>query len=662
MNKNRIFKTISLITLLILVFSITSWGCSPTLPAFSANVMAPLHVMNYNDPNQLESSDWQSFETELGIAKSMGVDAVSVDVWWGDVEALGDNQFNWSYYKEVFQKIKNAGLRIVPIVSLHQCGGNVGDTYTSLLPAWMWDAIRGNRSINDLKYQSELGNYSNEYVSLWADNYVLPQYKEFMEAFAGFCVGNGFAGELDEINISCGPAGELRYPSYNGHDWIYDSTTGSGFYEKTDSAGNVVLKGDRTNWPHRGAVQWYGQLALEDFKTKMKSKYGSLSKLKAAWGADGQHLNSFAAILFPNQGTDHGYPDGKVFKADHLFQSGAYYNTQYGRDLIEWYNQSLIDHGKRLLNLAKNVFDGFKFRRVPLGIKIPGIHWQMGTLGASQPVVSRAAEIAAGLIRPGQNFAKSYDLGRELPNNGHGYSEIISLCKIPDRKVNLHFTCLEMGNSETGGAGETPNQYSLAKTLVGWVATEAYRQGVTLKGENALSGGLPWTNEDFPGDWVDAWDHINQALERYSYSGITILRMTDVTTVQNPDNGKTVGQNQYRELISKFKQHPVTYDNVTVYYQGSAAQPKRPYRLLIWNQNVLTEYPMMYDGFHDNGHWWKVTVPAPNYFRFSFSEQPLKKRVYTRYPNNDNRVGPLNTIYNRAGDPVVYYQGFPGGF
>lgn len=650
---------VSLITLLFLIITFGCYGCNQPVANFSANVMGPLHVMNYNDPDRFEDPlDWQSFAKELAVAKQIGVDAVSVDVWWGDVEAQGDNKFDWSYYRKVFQKIKDAGLRIIPIIAFHQCGGNVGDTYTSLLPVWLWDTIKGRRSVNDLKYQSELGNFSEEYVSLWADRYVLPQYEELMAAFARLCDENGFSGDLDEINISCGPAGELRYPSYNSHDWLYDAATASGFWEKKDRSGNIILRGDRTNWPHRGAVQWYGSLALEDFQAKMKAKYGTIQRLKTAWGPEGQNLTGFTAIRFPDQGTDHGYPDGRIFKADRFFLSGAYYQSQYGRDLIEWYNRSLIEHGKRLLNLAGKVFSGRKFWKIPLGIKIPGVHWQMGTLGVSQPTAPRAAEIAAGLIRPGKNFATGFDLDAEAAVNGHGYAELIRLCQTAGRPVNLHFTCLEMGNNATGGMGETPNQYSLAKSLVGWVAAEAYRQGVTIKGENALAEGLQWTNEDFPGDWVDAWDHLDQALKRYPYSGITILRLTDVTTVKNSQNGKTVGRERYRQLIAKFKQRPKNEAEVTVYYQAPLMQPPQPYRLLIRDNSKVTEYPLEYEGVRNQHHWWKIAMKAGNYFRFSISAEPSLIKVYTRYPNNGAQEEPENTIYNRAGDPAVYYRSF----
>ena len=50
-------------------------------PDFTANVMAPLKV-----------TDWADFRHDLAAVAAYGVDAVSVDVWWGDVERR-DNRF-----------------------------------------------------------------------------------------------------------------------------------------------------------------------------------------------------------------------------------------------------------------------------------------------------------------------------------------------------------------------------------------------------------------------------------------------------------------------------------------------------------------------------------------------------------------------------------------
>ena len=72
----------------------------------SFTVMAPLLV-----------KDRDTFRLQLAEAKQIGVDSVSVDVWWGLVEAKADQAFNWGYYDSIFADITQAGLKIVPIMS-----------------------------------------------------------------------------------------------------------------------------------------------------------------------------------------------------------------------------------------------------------------------------------------------------------------------------------------------------------------------------------------------------------------------------------------------------------------------------------------------------------------------------------------------------------------
>lgn len=405
--------------------------------ATSANVMAPLVVDN-----------WGAFDQQLATAKSIGVTGVSVDVWWGVVEANGDQQFNWSYYDTIFSKIENAGLKIIPIMSFHQCGGNVGDTCDIPIPSWIWNHYRAQGvSASDLRYKSEYGNESLETVSLWKDDYVLSQYQEFIEAFENHFASK--AAVIDEINISMGPAGELRYPSYNSHD------------------------NGLTGYPTRGGFQAYSEPAKQDFRNWAVAKYGSLAGVNASWGTS---LSSVTQINPP--------ADAGSFVAD-----GDHFYTPYGRDFIRWYHESLIAHGYRMLDMAIAALDG-AFSGIELGYKIPGIHWKMATPGN----LKRSAEIAAGLIPS--------DVDLNSASTGYGYSNIVGIATDYadlDRGVVLHFTALEM-NDEPTGAGE-----SLAQTLVFWVANEAAAQNVVIKGENALSGGVTWD-----GGWdniVNAFTH-----------------------------------------------------------------------------------------------------------------------------------------------------------
>lgn len=457
-------------TLAIIV--ICGWfGLAGAAPLETANVMAPLRV-----------NDWASFERQLDTVKNYGVDAVSVDVWWGEVEATADNQFSWDYYDTIFSKIKAHGLKIVPILSFHQCGGNVGDDCNIPLPPWLWGKYVGQTAnglqidTTDLKYKSEQGNFSQETVQLWADPLVANEYTDFVNAFKAHFAAYG--GDVIEINVSAGPSGELRYPAYNAHD--------SG-----------------TGYPSRGALQSYSRLAVQDFRQKMLGKYATLAGVNKAWGLT---LSDVAQIRPPDN-------------AEFFFKHGDYKNTRYGKDFVDWYNQSLVDHGKTLLG---NVIDtlGHDFPGAKIGYKIPGVHWTM--VNQDYP---RATEVAAGLMQTSVDF--------NADATGHGYAKVVGLAKTLStrgRGIVLHFTCLEMDDQGFGP------QYSEAKSLVFWVAQEAQRQGVTIKGENALAGGVASDH---------GWDNINNAFQFAAYSGLTTLRIGEVAS--------GLGQSRYAAFINKFR-------------------------------------------------------------------------------------------------------------
>jgi beta-amylase len=440
-------------------------------PEFTANVMAPLRV-----------TDWAAFEADLETVAAYGVDAVSVDVWWGDVEGAADNQFDWTYYDRVFGLITSKGLDLAPILSFHQAGGNVGDDYTSLLPSWLWPKYAGvtYRGVQlgptGLQHRSEQGNYSAESVQGWADRVVLCEYRDFTRAFEQQ-YGDTYADDVVEVNVSLGPSGELRYPSYNQHD-------------------------EGTGYPTRGALQSYSPLAVRDFQKEMLHRYGSLQAVNRAWGTDHRSVDQIG-------------PPGD---ADAFFASLAYLNTQYGRDFVDWYNGSLVDHGERVLRTVMHALRK-DFPEADIGYKVPGIHWSM-----TNPAHPRAAEVTTGLIQT------SVDLDSWA--TGHGYQRVVELANRFDgepREVVMHFTALEMDDQNF------PPQYSLAQTLVGWIGDYAYRADVELKGENALAGGV--TSDE-------GWDNINEAFQMWGYLGLTVLRIGDVSS--------GTGARRYAEFIATY--------------------------------------------------------------------------------------------------------------
>jgi hypothetical protein len=141
----------------------------------------------------------------------------------------------------------------------------------------------------------------------------------------------------------------------------------------------------------------------------------------------------------------------------------------------------------------------------------------------------RAAEIAAGLIQTSIGNLKN-------EATAFGYQNIMNMVASyrGRAKLNFHFTCLEKDDLEWDSGNHA---FSLAKTLVFWVAQSAADRSLVIKGENAIEGGV----EDNHG-----WDNIWNAFHWAAYTGLTVLRIDAVT------NGG-VGQNRYRDFIAVCK-------------------------------------------------------------------------------------------------------------
>lgn len=443
------------------------------------NVMAPLLVGTPTDMGSDASrQEIEQFKSWLADAKARKVKGVSIDVWWGLVE-LTEGNYTWGYYRQLFQLIIDAGLKVVPILSLHQCGGNVGDGKNFVpIPEWVWPKLAKmvpSGKAEAVQYVSEKGNACAEYVSAYATHLIIDSYRKLFHAFrAEFA---DMAEHIAEINISLGPAGELRYSSY-----------------KDD---------DNSNWPNRGALQCYSELAIASFRAWVMEKYGSESEVAKAWG--------FAEME----------PEDVAPPADagDFFKRKQHVKTVYGRDLMQWYHETLIKHGRLVMTAALEVFDAedSPFKGVDLGAKIPGVHWRMGEwLDGKVVLYDRLAEIPAGLISVDADEWKSDELG-------HGYKSIVSLFADLNKlakhtRVVLHFTCLEMADGADG-----KKAMSLANSLVRWVGAEAKRQGVPIKGENALNFTLP-----VPQSWALMRSALALPGQDGVYEGLTLLRIIDV--------------------------------------------------------------------------------------------------------------------------------------
>eukprot|EP00295_Goniomonas_pacifica_P040137 CAMPEP_0175994744 /NCGR_PEP_ID=MMETSP0108-20121206/54757_1 /TAXON_ID=195067 ORGANISM="Goniomonas pacifica, Strain CCMP1869" /NCGR_SAMPLE_ID=MMETSP0108 /ASSEMBLY_ACC=CAM_ASM_000204 /LENGTH=452 /DNA_ID=CAMNT_0017326811 /DNA_START=1 /DNA_END=1359 /DNA_ORIENTATION=+ len=321
--------------------------------ALSRAAYVPVYVMLPLDTITVEGfSNPSTLKGWLDTLKVAGTDGVTVDVWWGIVEAE-PKAYNWTAYSQLLDMIRDAGLKAQPILSFHKCGGNVGDKCNVPLPSWVLSVASEN---SDVLYKDQDGNLDDEYISLWADNLQLFQGRTAVQLYSDFAASfsSTFAKMLGntivEVEIGMGPAGELRYPSYQLEHW---------------------------NFCGVGEFQSYSGLALDDVNAS------AVAAGHPEWGMAGGPNNA---------GNYSSYISGAPF-----FQDGANdnYASDYGKFFLQWYSSRLLQHGDDVLKAMAVVFKGSGVRLMG---KVAGIHWWY-------KASSHAAELTAGYYNTNQNDA-----------------------------------------------------------------------------------------------------------------------------------------------------------------------------------------------------------------------------------------------------------------
>jgi hypothetical protein len=164
-------------------------------------------------------------------------------------------------------------------------------------------------------------------------------YRQFMAAFLD-AMGNDLVGStVVELQVGCGPCGELRYPSY-------------------------PMAGGMWAFPGMGEFQCFEPYMLLDL-----ANTAATAGHPTEWGDVPADTGSYNAKPMSSKFFSRGFkqPRGQFFMA--------------------WYANSLLEHGRRMLGAASAATE--KWQSVTLAVKISGIHWWRFTS-------SRAAEATAG--------------------------------------------------------------------------------------------------------------------------------------------------------------------------------------------------------------------------------------------------------------------------
>ncbi|XP_058086624.1 beta-amylase 8-like [Magnolia sinica] len=310
---------------------------NPYMPVY---MILPAGVIN----NFCQLVDPEGMRQDLRHLKSLDIDGVIVDCWWGIVEGWSPRKYQWSGYRDLFNIIREFKLKLQVVMAFHECGGNgYGDMPVSL-PKWVLEIGKDNQ---DIFFTDREGRRNTECLSWGIDKERVLKGRTGIEVYFDFM--RSFRTEFDDlfaeglisaVEIGLGASGELKYPSFP----------------------------ERMGWryPGIGEFQCYDKYLQQNLR--------KAAKLRG---------HSFWARGPDNAGQYNSRPHETGF-----FSDRGDYDSYYGRFFLNWYSQNLVEHADNVLSLASLAFEDTQ-----IIVKIPAVYWWYRTS-------SHAAELTAGFYNP----------------------------------------------------------------------------------------------------------------------------------------------------------------------------------------------------------------------------------------------------------------------
>ncbi|EMS60553.1 Beta-amylase 8 [Triticum urartu] len=258
--------------------------------------------------------DPEAVRAELRHLKSLNVDGVVVDCWWGIVEAWTPQKYEWSGYRDLFGIIKEFKLKVQVVLSFHGSGECGSGGVLIALPRWVIEIAQENQ---DIFFTDREGRRNTECLSWGIDKERVLRgrtgievYFDFMRSFHMEFRSLSEEGLISAIEVGLGASGELRYPSCP----------------------------EKMGWRYPGI----GEFQCYDRYMQKNLRQSALTRGHLFWA----------------RGPDNaGYYNSRSHETG-FFCDGGDYDSYYGRFFLNWYSGILIDHVDQVLSLATLAFDG----------------------------------------------------------------------------------------------------------------------------------------------------------------------------------------------------------------------------------------------------------------------------------------------------------------
>ncbi|EEF42523.1 Beta-amylase, putative [Ricinus communis] len=313
---------------------------------FTSTSYVPVYVMLATGfiNNFCQLVDPQGVRQELSHIKSLDVDGVVVECWWGIVEAWGPQKYVWSGYRELFNIIREFKLKLQVVMAFYEYQGSDSEEVLISLPQWVLEIGKENQ---DIFFTDREGRRNTECLSWGIDKERVLKGRTGIEVYFDFM--RSFRVEFDDlfaegiisaVEIGLGASGELKYPCFP----------------------------ERMGWryPGIGEFQCYDKYLQQNLRSAAQSRG-----------------HPFWARGPDNAGQYNSRPHETGF-----FCERGDYDSYFGRFFLHWYARTLIDHADNVLSLASLTFEDTR-----IIVKIPAVYWWYKTS-------SHAAELTAGYHNP----------------------------------------------------------------------------------------------------------------------------------------------------------------------------------------------------------------------------------------------------------------------
>ncbi|KAG2438677.1 hypothetical protein HXX76_005224 [Chlamydomonas incerta] len=290
---------------------------------------------------------YEALRSGLKALRALGINGISVDVYWGIVEGAAPMEYDWSSYKQLFALIRDEGFMAQVCLCFH-------GTEAVPLPAWVLQAGQANP---DIYFTDRSGVRNTHCISLGVDEVpaldgrtALACYRDLMTSFRAE-LEPLLGSTIVDVCVGLGPDGELKYPAHP-HD-------------------------RRWNFPGIGEFQCYDKYMLAGLRAC------SHQVSQPSWGLGGPH-DAGGYTVWPHQ--------------TGFFNQYGNWSSPYGKFFLQWYSDMLMQHADSVLGIARDVLlpsaDGSSSSSSGGGLSFSGSSSGFGS-------ISSGSSISGGGMRPG---------------------------------------------------------------------------------------------------------------------------------------------------------------------------------------------------------------------------------------------------------------------